>query len=143
MHLATAKNINGMIVALDQKKAYDKVSHDYIWRVLQTLNFAASTVALRLIQNLYRDVKSCVMINGIMSESYTVTRGMRQGDPLSCLLFDFAIEPLAEALRSSELKGFNIPGQAERLIATLFARVGGRRSRFGTHIGSEHVRNMF
>ena len=46
---------------------------------------------------------------------------MRQGDPLSCLLFDFAIEPLAESLRTSSLKGFQVPGQAERIIATLFA----------------------
>ncbi|EPS98430.1 hypothetical protein FOMPIDRAFT_1096747, partial [Fomitopsis schrenkii] len=40
---------------------------------------------------------------------------------LSCLLFDIAIEPLACALRTSELKGFTIPGVAERLITTLFA----------------------
>ncbi|EIW59708.1 uncharacterized protein TRAVEDRAFT_121245, partial [Trametes versicolor FP-101664 SS1] len=40
---------------------------------------------------------------------------------MSCLLFDFAIEPLACALRQSTLKGIVIPGDTERLIATLFA----------------------
>ncbi|KAH9903282.1 hypothetical protein C8Q73DRAFT_742405 [Cubamyces lactineus] len=40
---------------------------------------------------------------------------------MSCLLFDFAIEPLAAAFRSSSLKGFPVPGSAERLVAKLFA----------------------
>ncbi|EIW62623.1 uncharacterized protein TRAVEDRAFT_112851, partial [Trametes versicolor FP-101664 SS1] len=40
---------------------------------------------------------------------------------MSCLLFDFAIEPLACALRASTLRGILIPGDTERLIATLFA----------------------
>lgn len=26
---------NGMIVALDQEKAYDKIEHDYLWTVLK------------------------------------------------------------------------------------------------------------
>ncbi|KAJ3853367.1 hypothetical protein EV368DRAFT_73517 [Lentinula lateritia] len=41
---------------------------------------------------------------------------------MSCLLFDLAIEPLAIALRTSNLKGFSeIPGIKEKLIANLFA----------------------
>jgi hypothetical protein len=36
-------------------------------------------------------------------------------------LFDIAIEPLAESLRQSDLKGFNIRGKKEKFIATLFA----------------------
>lgn len=33
------------------------------------------------------------MINGEISTKFSITRGVRQGDPLSCLLFDLAIEP--------------------------------------------------
>ncbi|KAF8902960.1 hypothetical protein CPB84DRAFT_1775312, partial [Gymnopilus junonius] len=40
---------------------------------------------------------------------------------MSCLLFDLAIEPLAARLRESELKGYDIPGGREKLIANLFA----------------------
>ena len=118
-YLAAAKDMNGMIVALDQEKAYDKISHDYLWKTLEAFNLPQETISL--IRNLYQDARSCVMINGVKSDSYQVIRGMRQGDPLSCLLFDFAIEPLAEALRSSDLKGFSIPNHPERIIATLFA----------------------
>jgi hypothetical protein len=61
------------------------------------------------------------MINGVQSGTYNVIRRVRQGDPLSCLIFDLAIEPLAAMLRGSTLQGFKIPGTAERLIANLFA----------------------
>jgi hypothetical protein len=63
-----------------------------------------------------------VILNGEKSKyPFKVRRGVRQGDPLSCLLFDLAIEPLAESLRQSDLKGFKIKGKEEKLIATLFA----------------------
>jgi hypothetical protein len=61
------------------------------------------------------------IINGVKSERYTVKRGVRQGDPLSCLLFDLAIEPLACMLRSSHLQGIKIEGCDERVLASLFA----------------------
>ena len=51
-----------------------------------------------------------------------MTRGVRQGDPLSCLLFDLAIEPLTCMLRSSpNLKGFTIPGVPQRVVVNLYA----------------------
>jgi hypothetical protein len=63
-----------------------------------------------------------VIVNGETSEhAFRVTRGVRQGDPLSCLLFDLAIEPLAEAPHQSDLKGFKVRGKQEKLITTLFA----------------------
>jgi hypothetical protein len=47
---------------------------------------------------------------------------VRQGDPLSCPLFDLAIEPLACMLRNNpEIHGLKIPGLVENLIIRLFA----------------------
>lgn len=70
---------------------------------------------------LYRDAETCVIINGVISSPYRVTQGVRQGDPLSCLLFNLAIEPLASMLRNSNLKGYQIPNLREHLKTTLFA----------------------
>lgn len=57
-----------------------------------------------------------------MSNPFNVTRGVHQGDLLSCLLFDIAIEPLSIMLRTTgKLRGLRIPGQRDNLIVTLFA----------------------
>lgn len=60
-------------------------------------------------------------MNRMESRPFKVERGVRQGDPMSCLLFDLAIEPLAEMLRMSDIQGIKIPGQATRLVCKLFA----------------------
>jgi ribonuclease HI/exonuclease III len=110
---------NGLIVALDQEKAYDKIRHDYLWEILKTMNLPNRFI--NTIRELYKGAKTQVMINGFLSETYDVTRGVRQGDPLSCLLFNLAIEPLAIMIRNSQLEGLKIPRLQEKLKALLFA----------------------
>ncbi len=72
-------------------------------------------------QHLYTGAESVVIINGEISQPFCVIRGVRQGDPLSCLLFDLAIEPLAQMLKDSHLEGFQLPNVRERIITMLFA----------------------
>ncbi|KAF5373439.1 hypothetical protein D9615_009490 [Tricholomella constricta] len=110
---------NGMIIALDQEKAYDKIKHDYLWRTLEKFNIPEEFI--RPVRSLYETAETRIMINGNLSSPWKITRGVRQGDPLSCLLFDLAIEPLAASIRASTLEGFVIPGSEERLITNLFA----------------------
>jgi exonuclease III len=116
---AETTETNGAIVALDQEKAYDKIAHDYLWRTLIEYNMPQNFI--NTVIRLYTNAHTSVMVNGILSETFKIIRGVRQGDPLSCLLFNLAIEPLACAIRQSELKGMAIPGQPERLIVKLFA----------------------
>lgn len=117
--LCEADEINGVIIALDQEKAYDKIDHSYLWSVLAHLNFPPQFI--QTIKAVYEGAKSMVVVNGVLSGEFDITRGLRQGDPMSCILFDLAIEPLATALRNSTLRGLDLPGLAERLITSLFA----------------------
>jgi hypothetical protein len=112
-------SMNGAIVALDQEKAYDKVAHNYLWRMLIKANMPQNFVST--ITHLYTNAHTLVMVNGVLSQAFWITRGVRQGDPLSCLLFNLAIEPLACAIRQSSLKGIQIPGCKERMIVKMFA----------------------
>jgi exonuclease III len=117
---AEAYEDNGIIVALDQEKAYDRIRHDYLWRTLRTFNIPESMI--ETIKHLYTKAESVVIVNGMASEPFLVTRGVRQGDPLSCLLFDLAIEPLACKLRVSRtISGYDIEGIPKRIIVNLFA----------------------
>ena len=59
---------------------------------------------------LYTNAETVIVINGYISNGFTVCRGVRQGESLSCLLFNLAIEPLAEMLRNStEIQRLEIP----------------------------------
>ena len=113
------KEINGAIVALDQEKAYDKITHPYLWRILEKFAFPRETIDM--IKILYKDAPTSVIINGVISSPYRVTRGVRQGDPMSCILFDLSIKPLAASIRSSSIRGINIPNLEENAVASLFA----------------------
>jgi hypothetical protein len=39
MNYAEVEEQEGAIIALDQEKAYDKISHNYLWNVLDKFNF--------------------------------------------------------------------------------------------------------
>ena len=53
------------------------------------------------IRIIYKDMFSLVTINGYLKETFLISRGIRQGDPISALLF----LPIAEimAIRSYEI----------------------------------------
>jgi len=111
---------NRALIALDQEKAYDRIKHDYLLETLE--NFNLPPLFIKTVKALCANTYTKVAINGVLSTSFKVTRGVWQGDLLSCLLFDIAIEPLACALRNSEkLTGYNIPGIANKLIVNLYA----------------------
>ena len=111
---------NGAIVALDQEKAYDKLTHRYLWRTLEAFNMP--DLFIKTVKELYMSAWTTVAINGEFSTQYQVKRGVRQGDPLSCFLFDIGIEPLACMIRNAqEITGFEIPGVNEKLAVNLFA----------------------
>ena len=96
VHYTEATEQNGLLIALDQEKAYGKITHDYLLRALETYNFLESF--WKTVKFLYENAETSVMINRVLSKPFNVTRGVRQGDPLSCLLFNIVIEPLANLL---------------------------------------------
>jgi hypothetical protein len=111
---------NRAIVALDQEKAYDRIRHDYLWQILKTFNLPNQFIST--VESLYRSATTRVAINGMLSTPYKITRGIRQGDPLSCLLFDIGIEPLACMIRKDEnIRGMTIHGIRDPIKITLFA----------------------
>jgi len=110
---------NGAIMALDQEKAYDKIRHNYLWRTLEKFN--TPPIFIKTVQELYKHAYTQVAINRILSQPFKVTRGVRQGDPLSCTLFNLAIEPLACRIRKDKnLKGYKIPRIEEKVIINLY-----------------------
>ena len=104
------RGLGGAVLSLDQEKAFDRVDWAFLLRVLQTMNFGPSFC--HWIQLFYTQISSSVLVNGEQSASFCVSRGVRQGCPLSPLLYVIMAETLACAIRSDPLiDGFSLPGR--------------------------------
>ena len=69
------------------------------------------------ISTFYKNIKSSVMINGQLSQWFTIQRGCRDGDPISPYLFILYVEILAIMIRQNKnIKGIFI-GETEYKIS--------------------------
>ena len=80
------------VVALDFSKAFDSVDRNYLYNLLKVIGTPANIV--KCIEAIYDKTTAVVEVNHHMTKSVEIKRGVRQGCPLSALLFILAIEPL-------------------------------------------------
>ncbi len=89
------------VFSLEAEKAFDRLEWNYMWAVLQCFSFGEHFVSM--IKTLYHSPAASVITGNIISPSFPLQRGTRQGCPLSPLLFCLSLEPLAQAIRKSEV----------------------------------------
>ena len=107
MEYTKHKDIPGVAVFLDFEKAFDSVEWNYIQKCLEATNFGPHL--RQWVYVFYHNISSCVLNNGHASEPFLLERGVRQGCPLSGMLFVIAIEVLAQKIRRSKMiKGIEI-----------------------------------
>ena len=83
MYLQDGKRI--YCAFIDYKKAFDFVDRVSLWNKL--LSMGVNGKLLLLIHNLYKHAKSCIKMDGKISEYFNCNVGVRQGENLSPLLF--------------------------------------------------------
>ena len=88
----SSSNIDFSIMSLDAQKAYDSVDHSYISNTLNVYGFPNEFISA--VNILHNNLQAQVQINGFISNSFSIHRGVKQGDALSCALFIIAIDPL-------------------------------------------------
>ena len=93
---ATAK---GLLVALDAKKAFDSVEHEYIEQCL--IKFGCLDF-VPIFRTLYSDLKTDIIINGKVVPGFRIKKGVKQGDALSCILFIMCMEPLIRNIERNQ-----------------------------------------
>ena len=103
-HLSDISRTDGYIVSLDQAKAYDKTDVSWMLRVLGAMGIPGTLITD--IKDITNNCRTRVRINSSLSAVYTLGIGLRQGDPLSPILYDFSIEPLGMRMRKC-LKGIS------------------------------------
>jgi hypothetical protein len=92
-----------VILKLDFEKAFDKLEHNVILQVLKHKGFSDKWI--HWIHNILSASTSSVILNGIPGKPFDCKRGLRQGDPLSPLLFVFVANLLQSAVNKAWQNG--------------------------------------
>ena len=93
------------VLSLDQGKAFDRVDWSFMLATLSKMGFGPSF--RHWVRLFYRGVQSCVNVNRYLSPFFVLSRGVRQGCPLSPLLYVLVSEVLAFNIC---ITGLSIPG---------------------------------
>ena len=101
------ENKEGIIVQLDFEKAFDSIEWNFVFEVLRKLKLGTHFISL--VKCCYNNIYSCVNNNGFTTDWFRLNRGVRQGCPLSCLLFIPCVEIMGNKIRNnSMIKGLKV-----------------------------------
>jgi exonuclease III len=100
------------LLFLDMEKAYDRVSHQWLFSCLEMVNFPP--LLLSMVKDLYASAKSSILLNNFKTNPISMKCGVRQGDALSCILFNISLIPLTWRIESCmDYKGIKINSSPE------------------------------
>lgn len=94
------------VVSLDVKKAFDSVSQESIKRALE--RFRVPCVLAEYIMSTF-NTSTTIKVGQESTRPIRICRGVRQGDPLSPLLFNLVVDELLENL-NARYRGGSLPG---------------------------------
>ena len=84
------------VSAVDFKKAFDTIDHKCLWQALARQNLPSNYI--HLLQKLYDDLTAVVKTDK-QSRRFSIERGVKQGDPLSSLLFNALLGDIFQQLK--------------------------------------------
>lgn len=110
----------GIILNLDFEKAFDRISDFYLFKGLEKVGCSGNF--LRTLKGLYGASTSRLKVNGYVSKAFKINCSVRQGCPLSPLLFSVALETLVTAIEEDRgLGGLRVSPSISRVKIIPFA----------------------
>lgn len=93
---AKYKNQRLIIASFDLRKAFDMVNQEYLYTVLQKLNFGKHFIGY--LKHSHKHAHGQIQINGGSTEPFQIRRGLRQGCPMSMPLYVIVTDALTRKL---------------------------------------------
>ncbi|GBG78145.1 hypothetical protein CBR_g26181 [Chara braunii] len=97
LEIVQKEELDIAVLLLDLEKAYDKVGWPFVLTTLRHMGFGEGFCAWVIA--MYANSTSAVMINGHISETFSISRSLRQGCPLAPLIFVLQLEVLLNRIR--------------------------------------------
>lgn len=88
---------------LNLSKAYDRVDGSFLFKILESFGFGKRCIVL--ISQLVSMASMVVLVNGSSSNFFTHSRGLRQADPISPILFIIMDECLGRYINQLTIQG--------------------------------------
>jgi hypothetical protein len=117
LHNIKQKNLQALILKLDLKKSFDCINWDFLRLILLQSGFGHHFT--RWIMGCVSSATIVVLVNGEATPFFQNERGLRQGCPLSPLLFILAMEGLSILLKNSQQAGKLTSIKVSRLVKIL------------------------
>jgi hypothetical protein len=76
------------LLAVHFTSAFDRLSHCYLQRIIQSYGFGRRFTSV--LMSLYAEAESSIQINGYRTRAFPIKSSVRQGCPLSMLLYAMA-----------------------------------------------------
>jgi hypothetical protein len=113
VHELHRKKLNGVILKIDFEKAYDKVKWPFLQQTLRMKGFSGEWCAL--INSFISGGSVAIKVNDDVGKYFQTKKELRQGDPLSPVLFNIVADMLVVLIERAKSEG-QIEGAIPHLV---------------------------
>ncbi|WVZ96489.1 hypothetical protein U9M48_042121 [Paspalum notatum var. saurae] len=107
IHELHSRKKDGVMIKLDFEKAYDKVNWDFLQQTLRMKGF--NPLWCKWVESFVQGGNVGIKVNDQLGNYFQTKKGLRQGDPMSSILFNIVVDMLAilvaRAKEDGQIKG--------------------------------------
>jgi retron-type reverse transcriptase len=123
IHETTKSNKKGIVLKFDYEKAYDRVNWNFLEEMMVSRGFGPKWV--KWVMSLVKNGSIAIRLNDKNNGFFRPGKGLRQGDPLSPLLFNLVVDVftrmLVRAAQGGHITGLMTSLYLEGVISLQYA----------------------